>query len=89
LQQQLQQALGELIGLGQHGLGGLDEDIVLGVGHHLVSHIGVADDGLGILHILLHNGQVVDGVIQAVLNGTQSTAHIGDAVGRGFDGIQH
>ncbi len=63
LLQQLQHALGHLVCLGQHGLGRLDEDVVLGVSHHLVGHVGVADGGLGVLDVLFHDGQVVDGVV--------------------------
>ena len=88
LLEQLQHALGHLVGLGQHGLGGLDQDVVLGVGHHLVGHVGVADGGLGILDVLLHDGQVVDGVVQAVLGGAQSTADIRDIVDGALDLVQ-
>ena len=45
LAQQLEHALGHLVGLGQHGLGGLDQDVILDVAHHLGGHIGVADGG--------------------------------------------
>ena len=41
LLQQLQDALRHLVGLSQHGLSGLDQDVVLGVSHHLVGHVGV------------------------------------------------
>ena len=88
LLEQLQHALGHLIGLGQHGLGGLDQDVVLGVGHHLVGHVGVADGGLGVLDVLLHNAQVVDGVVQTVLGGAQSTADIRDIVDGALDLVQ-
>ena len=67
LLQELQHALGHLIRLGQHGLGRLDQDVVLGVGHHLVGHIGVADGGLSILDVFLHDGEVVDGMVQTCL----------------------
>ena len=67
LLQQLQHALGHLVGLGQHRLGGLDQDVVLGVRHHLLRHVGVADGGLGVLDVLSHDAQVVDGVVQTVL----------------------
>ena len=80
LLEQLENALGHLIGLGQHGLGGLDEDVVLDVGHHLLRHIGVPDAGLGVLDVLLHDGQVVHRVLQAVLHGAQLTADVGDCV---------
>ena len=88
LLEQLQHALGHLIGLSQHGLGGLDQDVVLGVGHHLVGHVGVADGGLGVLDVLLHDGQVVDGVVQAVLGGAQGTADIRDIVDGALDLVQ-
>ena len=85
LLEQLQHALGHLVGLGQHGLGGLDQDVVLGVGHHLVGHVGVADGGLGVLDVLGHDAQVVLGVLQTVLDGAQVAAgggHHGGAVGQ-------
>ena len=85
LLEQLEHALGNLVGLGQHGLGGLDQDVVLGVGHHLLGHIGVADGGLRVLDVLGHDGQVVDGVVQTVLGGTQSTADVGHGVDGGLD----
>ena len=88
LLEQLQHALGHLIGLGQHGLGGLDQDVVLGVGHHLVGHVGVADGGLSVLDVLLHDAQVVDGVVQTVLGGAQGAADIRDIVDGALDLVQ-
>ena len=49
LLQELEHALGNLVRLSQHGLGGLDQDVVLGVGHHFLGHVHVADGGLGVL----------------------------------------
>ena len=86
LLEELENALGHLVGLGQHGLGGLDEDIVLGVGHHLVGDVGVPDGGLGVLDVLGHNAQVVDGVLQAVLGGAQGGAHLVDFLDGFVDG---
>ena len=68
LAQQLEHALGNLVSLSQHGLGGLDQDVVLDVAHHFLGHIGVADGGLSVLDVLGHHGQVVGGVVQTVLN---------------------
>ena len=88
LLEQLQHALGHLVGLGQHGLGGLDQDVVLGVGHHLVGNVGVADGGLSVLDVLLHDGEIVDGVVQTVLGGAQSAADVGDIVDGVLDHVQ-
>ena len=74
LLQQLQHALRHLVGLGQHGLSGLNQDVVLGVGHHLLGHVRVADGGLGVGDVLLHHGEVVLGVLQTVLDGAQVAA---------------
>ena len=43
LAEKLQHALGQLIGLGQHGLCGLVEDGVLCKGHHFLGYISIAD----------------------------------------------
>ena len=85
LLQQLQHALRHLIGLSQHGLSGLDQDVVLGVGHHLIGDVGIADVGLGILDVLGHDAQVVDGVLQTVLHGAQSATGGGDGLDGGVD----
>ena len=86
--QQLQHTLRYLVRLGQHGLGGLDQDVVLGVSHHLVGHVCVADGGFGILDVLFHDGQVVDGVVQTVLGGAQGAADVGDLVDRRLNRIE-
>ena len=67
LLQQLQHALRHLVGLSQHGLRGLDQDVVLGVGHHLLGHVRVADGGLSVGDVLRHHREVVLGVLQTVL----------------------
>ena len=85
--QQLEHALRHLVRLGQHGLGGLDQDVVLGVRHHLFSHIGVADRGFSILDVLLHYRQVVDGVVQTVLGGAQGTTDIGNHIDGVLDDV--
>ena len=88
LLEELEDALGHLVGLSQHGLGRLDQDVVLGVGHHLVGNVGVADGGLSVLDVLLHDGEIVDGVVQTVLGGAQSAADVGDIVDGVLDHVQ-
>ena len=73
-------ALRHLVSLGQHGLGGLNQDVVLHVAHHFLGHVGVADGGLGVLDVLGHHGQVVAGVLQTVLDSAQVAADTGDVV---------
>ena len=53
LLEKLKNTLGHLIGLGQHSLSGLNQDVVLSVGHHFLGHIGVTDGGLSVLDVLL------------------------------------
>ena len=87
LAQQLENALRNLVGLGQHGLGGLHQDVVLGVAHHFLGDVGVADGGLGVLDVLGHHGQVVGGVLQTVLGGAQVAADAGHIVNGVADGL--
>ena len=50
--------------------------VVLGVRHHFLRHVGVADGGLGVLDVLRHDAQVVGGVLQTVLGGAQGAADV-------------
>ena len=67
LPEQLQYALGLLVGLGQHSLGRLLQDDVLGELHHFLSHVNIADTAFGRGQVLTGCTQVVDGVLKAVL----------------------
>ena len=87
LAKELQHALGQLVRLRQHRLRGLVENVVLGVGHHFLGDVGVADGGLGVLDVLAHDAEVVDGVLEAVLAGAQRTADVGDHVDGVLDEI--
>ena len=80
LLEQLENALRNLICLCQHRLCRLEQDIVLGVGHHLFRYIRIADRGFRVLDILGHDRQVVDGMIQPVLRCAQRTADIRNLV---------
>ena len=66
LLEQLEHALGLLVGLGEHRLGGLGQHVHLGVLHHLFRHIGVADPAVGAGHVLGGDIEVVDGVLETV-----------------------
>lgn len=72
LLQQRQYTLIGLIRLCQHSLTGLSQDVVVGILHHLGSHIGVTDLALGCGGVLYYIVQVVDGMLQTVLNSTES-----------------
>ena len=83
LLEELEDGLGLLVRLGQHGLGGLHQHVHLGVVHHFLGHIGVTDTAVGGGQVLNRNVQVVDGVLQTVLEGTQ----VGTLAGNGVDGV--
>jgi len=83
LTQELQDSLGLLVGLREHGLGGLGEDAHLGELHHLFGHVHVPDAGLGCAQVFTGSTQVVDGVLQPVLGG----AHLGPFGGNLLDGV--
>lgn len=51
--QQRQDAAAILIGLGQHGLGCLGEDVALGIFHHFLGHVRIANSALGTGGILM------------------------------------
>ena len=87
LSEELEHALRHLVGLGQHGLGGLNQNVVLDVLHHLVGHVCVADGGLSVLDVLSHHGQVVAGVLQTVLDSAQVAADAGHVVDGVLDGL--
>ena len=87
LLQELENALRNLIGLCQHSLRRLNQNVVLGVSHHLVCNVGVADGGLSILNVLSHDGQVVDGVVQTVLGSTKRTTYVRNDIDRILDEI--
>ena len=59
------------------------EDAVFGELHHFFSHVHIADTRLGGLEVFGGGGEVVDGVVQAVLHGTE----FGTFGGHGFDSI--
>ena len=80
LLEQLEDALRDLVRLGKHSLSRLDQDVVLGVGHHLFRYVGIADAGLCILDVLLHDGEVVCGVLQTVLGSAQVAADTRNSV---------
>ena len=83
LLEKLQNSLRHLIGLRQHGLCRLNQDVVLGVCHHLFGNIYVADSGLSILDVLSHNRQIIDGVeLKDHIGVCLDTCHIYDA---GYD----
>src|SRR6056297_1973414 len=63
--------LGKLVGLAQHGVGCLHEDLVLGELGHLCCHVDVADTAFGRGEVGAGSTQVVDCMLQAVLVGTQ------------------
>ncbi len=53
--EQLEHALRELVGLRQHGLRGLHEDVVLRIVHHFLGNVHVADVALGVGDVLLRD----------------------------------
>ena len=59
-----------LVSLCQHGLCSLQQNIVLGVVGHFLSHISITNSGFRGLNILRCSGQVARGVFQTGLNGT-------------------
>jgi len=69
--EELQDALGRCVGLGEHRGAGLDQDLLLGVVGHLGSHVGVTHSGLRSGQVLLGDRQVGDGVLQTVLESTE------------------
>src|SRR4051812_46006914 len=87
LAEQAEDALGALVGLGEHGRAGLGEDLELGLVDHLLGDVDVADAALGAGEVLLEDADVVDRVLEPVLHGAQRGAGRGDrgdgGVGRG------
>ena len=67
--QQAQHTAGVLVGLGEHGLGGLGEDVGLRVFRHLFRHVGVADGGFGGLDVLGGRREVAARVREAAHEG--------------------
>ena len=63
-----------LIRLCKHSLCRLNQNAVLGVVHHFLSHIYVADTGFCGSDVLSGNTQVVDGMLQTVLDSAQFAA---------------
>src|SRR6185436_16754104 len=78
--QEREHALAGLVGLGQHRGAGLGQDLALGEVHHLCGHVHVADPALGCRHVLGCDREVVDGVLEAVLHGTEVGAYSGDVL---------
>ena len=76
--EEAQDALRGLVGLRQDGLASLLQDTRLGEVDHLRRHVDVADAALGSGQVLLGHAEVADGVLQAVLVGTQCRALVGD-----------
>ena len=56
-----------LVCLRQHGLSGLEKNVVLRVFRHFLCHVRIADRGLGCRHILGCRHQVGGGVVQPAL----------------------
>ena len=83
LLEKLQDSLRLLIRLSQHRLSGLGKDVLLGVVHHFLGHVCVADAAVGGLHVLGRGVEVVDGVLEAVLESAEVAAVRGNLV----DGI--
>ena len=62
---------GRLVGLRQHRGAGLRQDLRAGEVHHLAGHVGVADPALRRGQVLDRHVEVVDGVLEPVLVGTE------------------
>ena len=71
LLEELQDGLRLGVGLGEHGRGGLHEDLVLHELHHLRGHVRVADQRLRGLQVLRPDRQALHGVLQPVLVGAE------------------
>ena len=63
--QQRQDAATVLVGLGQHGLGGLGQDVIFRELCHFFCHICIPDGGFGRLGIFTGNDQIILGGFQA------------------------
>src|SRR5690606_28124791 len=88
LAEQAQHSLRQLVGLGQDGGAGLLQDLVLGQFRGFGSEVGVANpatSGRGVLSDVL---QVRDGVLEAVLHGTELGALAVDVGDRAVDDAQ-
>ena len=81
--EQRQHARRVLVGLREHGLGGLGEDVCLRVGGHFLRHVRVADGGFARLGVFAARREVSDGVVEALGVGT----HAGVFVQGVVDGI--
>ena len=63
----------------------IKNDIILGIRHHLISHVNVTDTAFCCGHVLCSYTQVVDGVLQTILDSTQITTGGRYRVDSGFD----
>ena len=73
---ELQEHMRESVGLGQHGGGGLSEDLVADEGGHFGGHVHIGDAGLGGEEVLRLYADIGDGVLQPVLHGTEVGAYL-------------
>ncbi|CDN43216.1 hypothetical protein BN871_CO_00120 [Paenibacillus sp. P22] len=83
LTEQGQYALRSRVGLSQHRLRSLKEDVVLRESNHFLRHVRIADAGLGSRQVFRRRAQVVGRVFQTVLNRTQLAAfrcYCGDSI---------
>ena len=74
LLEELEHTLRLLIGLREHRLRGLRQNVHFCVLHHHLGHICVADTAVGCLNVFRRGIQVVDRIFQAVLRGAENSA---------------
>ena len=74
-----------LVGLREHRGAGLGQDLVPGELDHFLRHVGVADAALRGGQVLDRDVEVVDGVVEPVLDGTQVGASGRHRLDRGVD----
>ena len=94
MHEKLKDVLRKLVCLGKHGVAGLHQDVQLREVHHFLRHVEVADAALGCLEVRSGNSEVVDGVLETVLVGTElgplagnpvnGTVDYGDGAGGGL-----
>lgn len=71
LLEKLHYHLSLLVGLGEHRISGLAQDLVLGEVNHFGSHVGIADYRFGSLHIFSAYVDTFDRHFQSVLISTE------------------
>ena len=67
--QQTEYIAAALVGLGQHGLGGLQQDVGPGIGGEGFDHIGIPDHAFGGGDIFVGGAEVSGGKVQPHLHG--------------------